>query len=66
MTLATAGLALKDVEVKHLAFSQMATALANGALDAALAVAPFTEIATGEHRRRHGSIPRSATSRRCR
>jgi NitT/TauT family transport system substrate-binding protein len=48
MTLATAGLTLKDVEVKHLAFSQMATALANGALDAGLAVAPFTEIATGQ------------------
>jgi len=46
MTLATAGLGLKDVEVKHLAFSQMATALANGALDAALLVAPFTEVAT--------------------
>jgi NitT/TauT family transport system substrate-binding protein len=46
MTLATAGLSLHDVEVKHLAFSQMAAALANGALDAALAVAPFTEIAT--------------------
>jgi NitT/TauT family transport system substrate-binding protein len=45
MTLSTAGLTLKDVEVKHLAFSQMAAALANGALDAALAVAPFTEIA---------------------
>jgi NitT/TauT family transport system substrate-binding protein len=42
--LASAGLRLKDVEVKHLAFSQMATALTNGALDAALAVAPFTEI----------------------
>lgn len=45
MTLATAGLTLKDVEVKHLAFSQMPPALANGALDAALAVAPFTDIA---------------------
>jgi NitT/TauT family transport system substrate-binding protein len=44
MTLATAGLSLKDV--KHLAFSQMTTALANGALDAALMVAPFTELAT--------------------
>jgi NitT/TauT family transport system substrate-binding protein len=44
LTLATAGLTLKDVEVKHLAFSQMATALANGALDAALAVAPFTAL----------------------
>jgi NitT/TauT family transport system substrate-binding protein len=44
LTLASAGLTLKDVEVKHLAFAQMATALSNGALDAALAVAPFTEI----------------------
>jgi NitT/TauT family transport system substrate-binding protein len=44
MTLASAGLGLKDVEVKHLAFSQMATALSNGALDAALSVAPFTEL----------------------
>jgi NitT/TauT family transport system substrate-binding protein len=42
--LASAGLGLKDVEVKHLAFSQMATALANGAIDAALAVAPFTAL----------------------
>ena len=43
-TLASAGLALKDVDVKHLAFAQMASALQNGALDAALTVAPFTEI----------------------
>ena len=42
--LASAGLSLKDVDVKHLAFSQMATALQNGALDVAFAVAPFTEI----------------------
>jgi len=49
MTLATAGLGLKDVEVKHLAFSQMATALANGALDTALMVAPFTELATRQN-----------------
>jgi NitT/TauT family transport system substrate-binding protein len=49
MTLATAGLTLKDIEVKNLAFSQMAAALANGALDAALLVAPFTEIATRQN-----------------
>ena len=49
MTLATAGLTLKDIEVKNLAFSQMAAALANGALDAALLVAPFTEIATKQN-----------------
>ncbi len=47
-TLASAGLTLKDVDVKHLAFSQMPSALANGALDAALAVAPFTDIAVGQ------------------
>lgn len=41
--LASAGLTLQDVEPKNLAFSQMAAALANGALDAALEVAPFTE-----------------------
>jgi NitT/TauT family transport system substrate-binding protein len=41
--LAAAGLTLKDVETKNLAFSQMAAALANGALDAAMEVAPFTE-----------------------
>jgi len=42
--LARARLTLRDVEVKHLAFSQMSAALANGALDAALQVAPFTEM----------------------
>jgi len=41
--LASAKLRLKDVEVKNLAFSQMAAAMANGALDAAMEVAPFTE-----------------------
>jgi NitT/TauT family transport system substrate-binding protein len=41
--LASAGLTLKDVETKNLAFSQMAAAMANGALDAAMEVAPFTE-----------------------
>ena len=41
--LAAAKLDLKDVQVKNLAFSQMAAAMANGALDAAMEVAPFTE-----------------------
>jgi NitT/TauT family transport system substrate-binding protein len=41
--LASGGLTLQDVEPKNLAFSQMAAALANSALDAALEVAPFTE-----------------------
>jgi NitT/TauT family transport system substrate-binding protein len=41
--LASAKLTLKDVEPKNLAFSQMAAAMANGALDAAMEVAPFTE-----------------------
>ncbi len=41
--LASAKLTLKDVDVKNLAFSQMAAAMANDALDAAMEVAPFTE-----------------------
>jgi len=45
MVLASAGLRLKDVDVKYIAFSQMAVALANGAVDAALMVAPFSDVA---------------------
>jgi NitT/TauT family transport system substrate-binding protein len=45
MTLARTNLTLRDVDVKNLAFAQMATALENGALDVGLAVAPFTELA---------------------
>ncbi len=41
--LKSAGLTLKDVDAKNLAFSQMAAAMANGALDATMEVAPFTE-----------------------
>ncbi len=41
--LASARLELKDIETKNLAFSQMAAAMANGALDVAMEVAPFTE-----------------------
>ena len=41
--LASAKLELKDIEPKNLAFSQMAAAMTNGALDAAMEVAPFTE-----------------------
>jgi NitT/TauT family transport system substrate-binding protein len=41
--LAAAKLDLNDVQAKNLAFSQMAAAMANGALDAAMEVAPFTE-----------------------
>jgi len=41
--LASAKLTLKDIEPKNLSFAQMATAMANGALDAAMEVAPFTE-----------------------
>jgi NitT/TauT family transport system substrate-binding protein len=41
--LAAAKLTLKDVDAKNLAFSQMAAAMANGAIDAAMEVAPFTE-----------------------
>jgi NitT/TauT family transport system substrate-binding protein len=43
--LATVGLRLASVEVKYLGFQQSGPALSNGALDAALLVAPFTDIA---------------------
>ena len=45
MLLTSAGLKLKDVDVRYIAFSQMAVALANGAVDAALMVAPFSDAA---------------------
>ncbi len=41
--LAAAKLTLADVTVKNIAFAQMAAAMANGALDAAMEVAPFAE-----------------------
>jgi NitT/TauT family transport system substrate-binding protein len=41
--LASAKLRLSDVELKNLSFSDMPMAMANGALDAAIEVAPFTE-----------------------
>jgi NitT/TauT family transport system substrate-binding protein len=41
--LASAGLTLKDIDGKHLSFSQMAAAMTNGAIDAAFEVAPFTQ-----------------------
>jgi len=41
--LKSAHLTFKDVDAKNLAFSQMAAAMTNGALDAAIEVAPFTE-----------------------
>jgi NitT/TauT family transport system substrate-binding protein len=45
MVLETANLRLKDVDLKYLSFTQMGPALANGALDAALEVAPFSDLA---------------------
>lgn len=45
MMLASAGLRIGDIDIKYIAFSQMAVALANGAVDAALMVAPFTDLA---------------------
>lgn len=44
MVLASAGLRLADIDLKYIAFPQMGPALANGALDAALEVAPFSDI----------------------
>ncbi len=43
-TLETAGLTIKDVEVKYIPFPQMGVALANKAVDAALEVPPFGEV----------------------
>jgi len=45
MVLESVGLKLKDVDIKYLSYTQMGAALANGALDAALEVAPFIDIA---------------------
>jgi NitT/TauT family transport system substrate-binding protein len=45
MVLASAGLKLSDIDIKYISFSQMAVALANNAVDAALMVAPFSEVA---------------------
>ena len=45
MVLASAGLSIKDIDIKYISFTQMGPALLNGALDAALEVAPFGEIA---------------------
>jgi NitT/TauT family transport system substrate-binding protein len=45
MVLDSVGLKLKDVDIKYVGYTQMGPALANGALDAALQVAPFGEIA---------------------
>jgi hypothetical protein len=42
--LASAGLDLKDVDIKYIPFTQMGTALANGAVDAAFEVPPFGAI----------------------
>jgi len=42
--LASAGLTLKDIDVKYIPFTQMGTALANGAVDAAFEVPPFGAI----------------------
>jgi NitT/TauT family transport system substrate-binding protein len=48
--LASAGLDLKDIDVKYISFPQMGLALANGAVDAAFEVPPFgaTVIAQGQ------------------
>jgi NitT/TauT family transport system substrate-binding protein len=46
--LASAGLTLKDVEVKYVAFPQMGAAFANKGIDVALEVAPFTDLIARE------------------
>ncbi len=42
--LESAGLTLKDVDIKYIPFQQMGLALANGAVDAAFEVPPFGEM----------------------
>jgi NitT/TauT family transport system substrate-binding protein len=44
-TLETAGLSLKDVETKIIPFPQMGVALQNHAVDAAISVPPFSDVA---------------------
>ena len=48
MVLAAAGLRIKDIDLKYLANAQMGAALASGALDAALEVAPFSDVAIAQ------------------
>ena len=48
MMLASAGLRIKDIDVRYISFSQMAVALTNGAVDAALMVSPFTDVAIAQ------------------
>jgi NitT/TauT family transport system substrate-binding protein len=45
MVLAAASLRLKDVDIKYVSYGQMGPALVNGAIDAALQVAPFIDVA---------------------
>jgi NitT/TauT family transport system substrate-binding protein len=45
MVLDSVGMTIKDIDIKYISFTQMGPALLNGALDAALEVAPFGEIA---------------------
>ena len=45
MVLEGAGLTIQDVDLKYITFPQMPAALANGAVEVALMVAPFSELA---------------------
>lgn len=45
MVLESAGLTIKDADLKYISFPQMPAALANGAVEVALMVAPFSELA---------------------
>ena len=47
-TLETAGLTIKDVEIKYIPFPNMGVALANKAVDVALEVPPFGEVITSQ------------------
>jgi NitT/TauT family transport system substrate-binding protein len=48
-TLETAGLTIKDVEITYIPFTQMGIALTNKAVDAALSIPPFSDVALSQN-----------------
>ena len=66
MVLDSVGLTLKDIEIKYVSYTQMGPALANGALDAALEVAPFGDIAIEQKIGGAAGLIRRITSSSCR
>src|SRR5579862_2631622 len=48
-TLETAGLTIKDVEITYIPFPQMGLALTNKAVDAAVSIPPFSDVALAQN-----------------